>query len=203
MAESTKIEFWFDPVCPWAWMTSRWIQEVERLRDGVEVDWNVMSLAILNEGRDMDDAHKKSHAFSKRACQVAAGVKAELGNEAMVKFYDTIGTINHNEGRSGEEGTLEEAVEKAGVPAEFLTRADNGEFDELLLASHNGAIDRVGDEVGTPVIAVNGVAFFGPVISPAPKGDMALQLFDGVVAAAGYDGFFEIKRSRTRGPQFD
>jgi len=203
MAESTKVEFWFDPVCPWAWMTSRWIQEVERLRDGVEVDWNVMSLAILNEGRDMDDAHKKSHAFSKRACQVAAGVKAELGNEAMVKFYDTIGTINHNEGRLGEEGTLEEAVEKAGVPAEFLTRADNGEFDELLLASHNGAIHRVGDEVGTPVIAVNGVAFFGPVISPAPRGDMALQLFDGVVAAAGYDGFFEIKRSRTRGPQFD
>lgn len=203
MAENTKVEFWFDPVCPWAWMTSRWIQEVERLRDGVEVDWNVMSLAILNEDRDMNDAHKKSHAFSKRACQVAAGVKAELGNEAMVKFYDTIGTINHNEGRSGEEGTLEEAVEKDGVPAEFVTRAENGEFDELLLASHNGAIDRVGDEVGTPVIAVNGVAFFGPVISPAPKGDMALQLFDGVVAAAGYDGFFEIKRSRTRGPQFD
>ncbi|SJM51075.1 DsbA family protein [Gulosibacter sp. 10] len=205
MAESTptKVEFWFDPACPWAWMTSRWIEEVERLREGVDVQWNVMSLAILNEGRDMDEAHRASHQRSLRACKVAAGIASELGNAQTKAFYDEIGAINHPEGRANEEGVLEEAVSRAGIDAELIARADAGEFDERLRASHERGIGLVGQDVGTPIISVDGVAFFGPVISPAPKGDMALQLFDGVVAAAGFDGFFELKRSRTRGPQFD
>lgn len=205
MAENsaTKVDFWFDPACPWAWMTSRWIDEVSSLRDNVEVEWHIMSLAILNEGREMSDSHHESHLRSLRACKVAAGVIAELGNDKVKAFYDAIGTRNHPEGRASEEGVLEEAVAEAGLDESLLTRADNGEFDTLLRESHDEGINRVGQDVGTPILAVNGVAFFGPVISPAPKGDMALQLFDGVVAAAGYEGFFELKRSRTRGPEFN
>lgn len=205
MAENTatKVDFWFDPACPWAWMTSRWIDEVDALRENVEVEWHIMSLAILNENREMDDAHRASHQRSLRSCKVAAGVIAELGNDKVKAFYDEIGTRNHPEKRAKEEGVLEEAMAAAGIDESFLTRADAGEFDAQLRASHEDGIGRVGQDVGTPILAVDGVAFFGPVISPAPKGDMALQLFDGVVAAAGYDGFFELKRSRTRGPEFN
>lgn len=205
MAENTatKVDFWFDPVCPWAWMTSRWIDEVEALRDNVEVEWHIMSLAILNEGRDMTESHRKSHLRSLRACKVAAGVGDELGNEQIKALYDALGTRIHPDGRKKEDGLLEEAIAAVGIDESFLTRADAGAFDSLLQASHDDGIGRVGQDVGTPIIAVDGVAFFGPVISPAPKGDMALQLFDGVVAAAAYDGFFEIKRTRTRGPEFN
>lgn len=198
-----QIEMWFDPICPWAWMTSRWVEEVARQREDVTVDWKLMSLAILNENNDMDDEHRAAHQAGKRLGLVAAGVKHELGNEKAKALYDALGTRIHNQGRRGEEGLLEEAMAEIGIPAEFASRADAGEFDDILRASHDEAIDRVGNDVGTPVIAVNGVAFFGPVISPAPKGEDALRMFDGVVAVAAYDGFFELKRSRTRGPQFD
>lgn len=200
MTSNTSIEFWFDPVCPWAWMTSRWIDEVHRLRPETNVTWRVMSLAILNEGRD--DSHAEAHQRMLLPCKVAAGVAAELGNDRVKALYDALGARIHVEGRRDDD-VLADAVVEAEVPAEFITRAQAGEFDELLQTSHRAAIDLVGQDVGTPVISVDGVGFFGPVISPAPKGDMALQLFDGVVAAAGYDGFFELKRSRTRGPQFD
>lgn len=184
-------------------MASRWIDEVDSLRDNVQVEWHIMSLAILNEDREMGDAHRELHLRSLLACKVAAGVIAELGNDKVKAFYDAIGTRNHPENRASEEGVLEEAMAEAGIDASMLTRAEAGEFDEKLRESHDDGIERVGQDVGTPIISVNGVAFFGPVISPAPKGDMALQLFDGVVAAAGYDGFFELKRSRTRGPEFN
>lgn len=205
MAENTttKVRFWFDPACPWAWMTSRWIDEVQRLRDGVDVEWKIMSLVILNQDREADPSHRELHERMLRAGKVAAGVDKELGNDKVKAFYDELGTRNHVDGRASESGLVEESVEAAGIPVEFLERADAGEFDELLQTSHDTGIALVGQDVGTPIVEVNGVAFFGPVISPAPKGDMALQLFDGVVAAAGYDGFFELKRSRTRGPQFD
>ncbi len=200
MTSNATIEFWFDPVCPWAWMTSRWIDEVHRLRPETNVTWRVMSLAILNEGRD--NIHAESHQRMLLACKVAAGVAAEIGNDRVKALYDALGTRIHVGERRDDE-VLAESIAEAQVPAEFIARAQAGEFDELLNTSHRSGIDLVGEDVGTPIIAVNGVAFFGPVISPAPKGDMALQLFDGVVAAAGYDGFFELKRSRTRGPQFD
>lgn len=202
MAEQTEIEFWFDPACPWAWMTSRWIDEVARLRDDFTVRWHIMSLAILNED-NVDDAHHDSHVRSLRACKVAAGAAVELGNDAVKAFYDALGTRNHPEGRASDPAAFDEAVAEAGIPAELVARADAGEFDEALRASHDAGIGKVGQDVGTPIISVNGVAFFGPVISPAPKGDDALRLFDGIVAAAAYPGFFELKRTRTRGPEFN
>ena len=201
-ARTTKIEFWFDPACPWAWMTSRWIDEVTRQRAGVEVTWHVMSLALLN-GYDDDAAAHEKYAGLYRITAICAGIETELGNAALKRFYDEIGVRNHNEGRAGEPEALAEALAAAGVPDELVARADAGDFDAALRATHDEGIALVGEDVGTPIISVDGVAFFGPVISPAPKGEMALQLFDGVVAAAGYDGFFELKRSRTRGPEFD
>lgn len=198
---TTQIEFWFDPICPWAWMTSRWIDEVARQRPETNVTWKAMSLALLNEGRD--NSHSESHQRSLLACKVAAGAAAELGNESAKAVYDALGHRIHVEGRGIDADVLTEAFNEAGISDEFVARAEAGEFDQALRASHDEGIGKVGQDVGTPVIAVNGVAFFGPVISPAPKGEMALQLFDGVVAAAGFDGFFELKRTRTRGPQFD
>ena len=199
---TTKVDFWFDPACPWAWMASRWIDEVTRQRAGIDVEWHVMSLAVLN-GFDEDEHKREKMAVLYRNAAIANAVQTELGNETLKKFYDEIGRRNHNEGREGERGVAEEAAEAAGIPAELLERADSGDFDASLRESHRAGIALVGQDVGTPILSVDGVAFFGPVISPAPKGEQALQLFDGVVAAAGVDGFFELKRSRTRGPQFD
>lgn len=200
MNDTASVEFWFDPACPWAWMTSRWMAEVQRLRPDTEVTWKPMSLAILNEGRE--GAHHEAHARTLPLCKIAAGAATELGNETVKAFYDALGERIHHAGRT-DDALVSEALEAAGISAQFAARAEAGEFDEQLREFHEDALKRVGDDVGTPIIAVNGVAFFGPVISPAPKGDMALQLFDGVVAAAGYDGFFELKRSRTRGPEFN
>jgi len=206
MAESTvaptpeRVEFWFDPACPWAWMASRWIDDVAAQRD-FDVEWNIMSLAILNEGRENDE-HAAAHKRSFRAGLVVAAVAAELDNASVKALYDAIGTRVHPGGRDIDDALIREAAAEAGIPEELVERGLNGEFEEQYRASHAEGIGRVGQDVGTPVIAIDGVAFFGPVISPAPKGEEALRLFDGVVAAASYEGFFELKRSRTRGPQF-
>lgn len=204
MSSKTTVEFWFDPVCPWAWMTSRWIDEVARQRDDLDVTWNIMSLAILNEDRDMDESHRASHAAGMAFGRLVTAIAQEYDNDTVKRAYDAFGTRIHIDGRGATgEGILDEVVAELGIPQELADRAAAGEFDDAYRASHASGIERVGQDVGTPIIAVNGVAFFGPVISPAPKGDEALRLFDGIVMAASYEGFFELKRSRTRGPQFD
>jgi 2-hydroxychromene-2-carboxylate isomerase len=197
-----SVEFWFDPSCPWAWMTSRWVDEVAAQRD-LDVTWNVMSLAVLNEDKDVSDEYK---AFFPRALKYTRLVTAakELHGPHVVKpLYDALGTRIHPGGSKSPEEVIPAALAEAGLPADLAGYADSDEFDEQMRASHFEGINRVGQDVGTPVIAVNGVAFFGPVISPAPKGEQALALWDGVVAVAAYDGFFEIKRTRTREPIFD
>jgi len=199
----TPVDFWFDPSCPWAWMTSRWVDEVAQLRD-LDVTWHVMSLAVLNENNTELSDHYK--AFLPRALRYTLLVTAvaELHGAEMVKpLYDALGTRIHLGERTDADAVMAEALAELGLPAELVAFADSDEYDTQLRASHADGIGRVGQDVGTPVIAVNGVAFFGPVISPAPKGEQAAALWDGVVAVAAYDGFFEIKRSRTRGPQFD
>jgi hypothetical protein len=182
-------------------MTSRWADEVSRLRD-FEVNWQVMSLAVLNENTDVSDEYR---AFFPRALKYTRLVQAaqELhGQETVKALYDALGTRIHHDGNSDADSVIPAALAEVGLPADFARYADSEEFDVQMRASHFEGINRVGQDVGTPVIAVNDVAFFGPVISPAPTGDAALALWDGVVAVAAYDGFFEIKRSRTRGPIF-
>ncbi|TFD25786.1 DsbA family protein [Cryobacterium lyxosi] len=196
-----SVDFWFDPSCPWAWMTSRWVDEVARLRN-LDVTWHVMSLAVLNEDQDVSAEYA---AFFPRALKYTrlVAAAAELHGQPMVKaLYDALGTQIHPGGSNDPDEVIPAALAEVGLPASFAAFADSEEYDPQMRASHFDGINRVGQDVGTPVIAVNGVAFFGPVISPAPMGDAALALWDGVVALASYDGFFELKRSRTREPIF-
>lgn len=196
------VDFWFDPSCPWAWMTSRWVDEVAKYRD-LEVNWNIMSLAVLNEDKDVSDAYKAFFPRALRYTRLVAAV-AELHGPAVVKpLYDALGMRIHPGGRKDVDAVIAESLAEVGLPAELAAYADSDEYDPQMRASHFDGMNRVGQEVGTPVIAVGENAFFGPVISPTPRGEQAVALWDGVLAVTAYDGFFELKRSRTRDPIFD
>lgn len=193
---------WFDPLCPWAWMTSRWLMEVEQVRD-VQVTWSQMSLSILNEGRDLDEGYLDLMERGWTPVRVIAAARKAHGDQVTKPLYDAIGTRIHLQGQEDFRAVTVEAVAEVGLPAELIEAADTDAHDDFLRQSHDRAIGLVGDDVGTPVVSVGGVAFFGPVISPAPKGEAAGRLFDGCVLVAGTDGFFELKRTRTREPIFD
>ena len=198
----TNVDFWFDPVCPWAWLASRWMLEVEKVRL-VRVSWHVMSLAYLNEGRDMPPRYAEKMSRSWAPVRVITAAREQYGDEYVRLLYDAIGTRIHPGGERDYRKAVNEALDEVGLPSKLLEYADSTEYDVALKRSHHAGMDQVGMEVGTPVIAVDGFAFFGPVLSPAPKGEEAGRVWDGAVALAGYDGFFEIKRSRTRKPIFD
>ncbi|GAA8844533.1 DsbA family protein [Helicobacter pylori] len=196
------VEMWFDPLCPWAWMTSRWLMEVEQVRD-LEVTWSQMSLSVLNEGRDLPDEYREMMDRGWAPVRVIAAARKAHGDEVTKPLYDAIGTRLHLGGERDLVAATAAALAEVGLPAELIEAADTDEHDAFLRESHDRAIALVGDDVGTPVISVADTAFFGPVVSPAPKGEAAGRLWDGCVLVAGTDGFFELKRSRTRDPIFD
>ncbi|MFJ7203047.1 DsbA family protein [Streptomyces sp. NPDC098789] len=207
--EKTPVDFWFDPLCPWAWMTSRWMLEVEKVRD-IEVRWHVMSLAVLNENK-LDELPERYRDLlgpkGLEPVRVVVAAQQKHGSEVTGKLYTALGTRFHNEDQGAGRETIAAALADVGLPAELIEYADSDEFDEILRASHNNGIERVGQEVGTPVISVPGadgedVAFFGPVVTPAPRGEAAARLWDGTLLVASTPGFFEIKRTRTVGPNF-
>ena len=183
-------------------MTSRWVDEVAKLRD-LDVTWNIMSLAVLNENTDVSEEYRAFFPRALRYTRLVAAVKEIHGQDAVKPLYDALGAQIHPGGQTDVDIVIPAALQAAGLPGDLARYADSDEYDVQMRASHFEGINRVGQDVGTPVIAVNGVAFFGPVISPAPKGEQAVALWDGVVAVASYEGFFEIKRSRTVGPIFD
>jgi 2-hydroxychromene-2-carboxylate isomerase len=195
-------EFWFDPLCPWAWMTSRWMTEVEAVRP-VDVTWSVMSLSVLNEGRDLPEEYREMMDRGWGPVRVITAAARDYGDKVVKPLYDAMGTRIHLEGEKDFDVVIAAALDEVGIDASLARFASTDEVDDLLRASHERGIGLVGDEVGTPVVAVNGVAFFGPVVSPAPKGEAAGRLWDGCVLVAGTPGFFELKRSRTVGPIFD
>ena len=201
-AESGEAEFWFDPMCPWAWLSSRWMTEVERVR-GVDVTWSVMSLSVLNEGRELPEDYREFLDRGWGPVRVVVAAREEFGEDVVKPLYDAMGERIHHRGEKDLDVVIAGALEEVGLPPELAGAADAEDHDDALRASHQRAMDLVGDDVGTPVIAVEGTAFFGPVVTPAPRGEAAGRLWDGCVLVAGTDGFFELKRSRTRGPIFD
>jgi hypothetical protein len=198
----TPVDFWFDPACPWAWITSRWMLEVERLRP-VRTRWRVMSLSVLNEDRDVDDGYRELLDQSWGAVRVCVAAEQRYGPEVLGRLYTELGVRYHHEKAPKDRATLVAALEAADLDPSLADAAESTDHDDALRASHKDGMDRVGYEVGTPVIAVNDVALFGPVVSPIPRGETAAKLWDGVLLVAETDGFYELKRSRTRGPIFD
>jgi len=199
---AAEVDFWFDPVCPWAWIASRWLLEVEQVRP-VTARWHVMSLAVLNEDKkDMSEAYQELMAQAWGPVRVCIAAEQKFGPEVMLPLYTALGTRIHQQKADRDLVMIKAALADAGLPAELAGAASSTEYDEALRASHANGMDRVGYEVGTPVISVAGVSFFGPVISPIPRGEAAAKLWDGVLLVAATDGFFEIKRSRTRDPIF-
>ncbi|WP_112138897.1 mycothiol-dependent nitroreductase Rv2466c family protein [Glycomyces dulcitolivorans] len=209
MTESKTVDFWFDPACPWAWMTSRWIIEASKHRD-LDVRWNVMSLFVLNEPK-LDELPERYREFMPKtlpAVRVATAVAEQYDNETLGRLYTALGNRIHIRGEKDPETVIPSALEAVGLPAELAKAADTDEWDEALRASHQRGIGLVGTDVGTPVVAVENdegvkVGLFGPVVTPAPQGEAAAKLWDGVYAVTTTPGFYELKRSRTDGPNFD
>ena len=189
-------DFWFDPLCPFAWISSRWIGEVEQVRD-IDVQWHVMSLAYLNSDKDIPDEYREMLAGKERPVRVAIKIAQEHDNTALGEWYTAIGTRHHNNGEELDRDTVAASLADAGLPAELIEAWDDESLDEAVAASHHEGMDAVGNDVGTPTIHIDGAAFFGPVLSKIPRGDEAGQLWDGCVAVAKVPYFYELKRSRT------
>ena len=206
-ATPVTADFWFDPLCPWAWMTSRWMLEVEQQRP-VTVKWHVMSLAVLNADKDIPEEYRQFLKDAWGPVRVCIAAAQAHGDEVLGALYTALGTRFHNNAEPRTRETIEAALSDAGLPVELAAAADSTDYDEALRASHKEGITLVGEDVGTPVIAVPGptgeqVAFFGPVVTPIPRGEAAARLWDGTLLVASTPGFYEIKRTRTQGPVFD
>jgi len=198
---TTEAEFWFDPLCPFAWITSRWILEVEKVRD-IKVTWRIMSLAYLNQDKDISDDYRAMLAHAWEPVRVCMAVDQQFGQEKLAEIYTALGTRRHLEQQEYTREVIEDALRSVGLPIELADAMEDTSFDEAIKKSHHLGMDQVGNEVGTPTIAMNGSAFFGPVISKAPRGEEAGRLWDGFQLVTAYPYVYELKRARTHDLDF-
>jgi len=201
-----EVPFWFDPLCPWAWITSRWLLEVEKVRP-IHADWRIMSLAYLNldqrEGKGLSEDYRALMLRAWGPVRVCAAATEHASHDVLGPLYTAIGTRLHNQRRRDDPAVLNEALAEVGLPDSLATAVTSTHFDQRIKDSHHQAFDEVGLDVGTPVLRINGTVLFGPVITPAPRGEAAGRLWDGLTLVAGTDGFFELKRTRTRRASFE
>ncbi|MGX9900642.1 mycothiol-dependent nitroreductase Rv2466c family protein [Arthrobacter sp. SA17] len=199
---ASKADFWFDPVCPFAWITSRWIGEVEEVRN-INTEWHVMSLAVLNDGRDLDAGYRELMDKAWGPVRVIIAASEQHGAQVIKPLYDAMGTLIHDGGEKDYRLVIAKALAECGLPSTLADAAASDDFDSQLRASHDAGISLVGQDVGTPVVAFNGTAFFGPVLTRIPRGEEAGRLWDATITLASFPHFFELKRSRTERPEFD
>ncbi|MGL5825704.1 MAG: DsbA family protein [Nocardioides sp.] len=199
--DRTTADFWFDPLCPWAWITSRWILEVEQVRP-ISVTWHVMSLAYLNKDRELPEEYRKILEPAWGPVRVCIAAEQQHGKDMLLGLYTAMGNRIHHEKTGITREMIVAALDEVGLPAELVEAMDDPSYDDAVAESHHRGMDQVGNDVGTPTIAIEGTAFFGPVLSKIPRGAEAGEVWDGAVAIAKYPHFFELKRSRTEDPDF-
>ena len=202
---SDQVEFYWDPICPWCWITSRWMEDVRRQKD-IHVTWRFFSLKMFNAERDVSPDLSILHSMGLRALRIAAAVRAKHGNEGVARLYTLMGTSYHHDQEDIDEPEVAQAIlERGGFAPTLATAVEDSDWDKTIETDMARAAAKVGNDVGVPIIVLNGgegPGFFGPVISPAPTGEVAVALWEGLIAVGRTPGFFELKRTREIGPRF-